>query len=341
MLIGNVEDVVGGERDVGGLALHDLVERNGDFVLGAGAFPAVDVGLLAGEGHQAFGQRQHLQDGGIAAILHGEGAGLLHVADDVDLADFGDADLFAAGELDVEGGIGVVDQAAHVDAAREHDGRAIGAGLGLADQDFAAGIFAETLGAGDGLQQGGGAFGLEDEGHLDGAGDADGAAVVLGDGDGDEGIDQDLLLPEGLGDGGLEFGAGAAFRLDALLQHGEADEAVAADADGAAQLGRVVDRDGDQVVGADGLGREIGADFGDRNRAVGVGRLRRSAGGEKQDWDQQTHNVSFRSEFANCSSWLPAGESRTPPRPDGPWSARGRSTAGPRTAAGRHMCRRT
>ena len=33
-------------------------------------------------------------------------------------------------------------------------------------------------------------------GMLDGAGDADGAAVIFGDGDGDEGIDQDLFVLE-------------------------------------------------------------------------------------------------------------------------------------------------
>ena len=48
--------------------------------------------------------------------------------------------------------------------------------------------------AGDGLEEGGGAFGLKDEGHFDAAGDADGVAMVLGYGDGDHGIDEDLFL---------------------------------------------------------------------------------------------------------------------------------------------------
>ena len=45
-----------------------------------------------------------------AAVLDREGAGLLDVADDVDFADFGDADFFAAVEGEVDGGIGRVDQ---------------------------------------------------------------------------------------------------------------------------------------------------------------------------------------------------------------------------------------
>src|ERR1035437_6449759 len=195
--VGHVQNVVGKEGDVRRLALHDLVERDGDFALRAGGFTAVDEGLFAGEGHEAFGKREHLQDGSIAAILHGEGAGLLDITDDVDLADFGDADLFAAGEFEVEGGVGIVDQAADVDAEGHLDGCVIRAGLGPADQDFAASIFAEALGAGKDLQEGGGAFCLENEGRPDGAGYADGAAVVLGDGHGNEGIDEDLLVAEG------------------------------------------------------------------------------------------------------------------------------------------------
>ena len=45
-------------------------------------------------------------------------------------------------------------------------------------------------------------------------------------------------------------------------------QAVRADPDGAAQFGTVVDGDGDEVVGADGLGGEIGADFRCGDRAI-------------------------------------------------------------------------
>src|SRR5208282_4334590 len=104
--------------------------------------------------------------------------------------------LFAAGELDVDSRVGIVDQVADGDAAGEHDGGAIGAGLGAADQNFGAGVFAEALGAGQGFQQRDGTFGLENKRHLDGARDADGTAVIFGDGDGDEGVDQDLFFAE-------------------------------------------------------------------------------------------------------------------------------------------------
>ena len=63
-------------RNVRGLALHDLFREERRFRFWAGAFAAIDEGLFAGERRQAFGQGQHLQDGGIAAILDGEGAGL-------------------------------------------------------------------------------------------------------------------------------------------------------------------------------------------------------------------------------------------------------------------------
>src|ERR1017187_5087960 len=72
-----------------------------------------------------------------------------------------------------------------------------------------------------------------------------------------------------LGVGGC---AEAQARFDALLEHGEAEITIGADPDGAAQLRSVVDGYGNEIIGADGLGREIGADFGDGNRAVGSGR---------------------------------------------------------------------
>ena len=92
----------------------------------------------------------------------------------------------------------------------------------------------QALRPGDGLQKCGGAFGLKDERHLHAAGDADRAAVVLGDGDGDDGTHQDLLLAEGRGDGGLQFRGVEAIGLEPLLEHGERKVAIGADADGAA-----------------------------------------------------------------------------------------------------------
>ena len=106
-----------------------------------------------------------------------------------------------------------------------------------------------------------GAFRLEDQRHLYGAGNADRTAMVFGDGDGDRGINQDLFFAKGLGDNGLEVGREEADALDALFQHGEAEEAVGADANGAAQLWRVVNGDCDKVVESDSLGGQVGAEL--------------------------------------------------------------------------------
>src|ERR1035437_6800816 len=69
-----------------------------DFIFRAKAFAAVDEGLFTGERRQPFGEREHLHDGGIGPVLDGESAWFLDVTDDVDLADFGNADFFAAGQ---------------------------------------------------------------------------------------------------------------------------------------------------------------------------------------------------------------------------------------------------
>ena len=137
-------------------------------------------------------------------------------------------------ERDVEFGIGVVEETAHRDAAGEHDGLAIGAGLRAADEDFAAGIRIEALRTGNGLQKRGGAFGLKDERQLHATGNTDGVAVVLGDGDGDDRADQDLFLAKGGTDGGFQIRGIEAVRHQALFEHGKRKIAIGADADGAA-----------------------------------------------------------------------------------------------------------
>ena len=48
-------------------------------------------------------------------------------------------------------------------------------------------------------------------------------------------------------------------RLDALLEHGKADEAVSTHAHRTREFRRVVNRDSDQVVGADRLGWKVGS----------------------------------------------------------------------------------
>ena len=265
----------------------------------AGAVVAADdVGDLGGVGGEAFGEGEGLEDGGFVVVLEGESAGLFDVADDEDLAELGDADLLAAVEGEVDVGIGGIDLGLDGNAAGEGDGGAIGAGLGVGDEDLGTGFGGETAGAGDGFEEGDVAHGLEGGGTLDGAGDADGAAIVLDDGDGDVGVDQDLLGLEGGGDGGFELGGEEAFGVDELLEHGEADGAIGVDTDGAGELGGVVDGDGDQVVGADFLGGEVGAaGVGDGWKA-GLGR-----GGEGQEEKQEcwTHKVPWRR--GGISAW--------------------------------------
>jgi hypothetical protein len=54
--VGDVEDVVGEHGDIGGFAVEDLFQLDGDFVAAAGtAFGAVDVSHLTGVGEQALG----------------------------------------------------------------------------------------------------------------------------------------------------------------------------------------------------------------------------------------------------------------------------------------------
>ena len=94
--------------------------------------------------------------------------------------------------------------------------------------------------------------------------------MIFGDGDGDEGVHQNLFVAKRLGDGGFEIRREEAFRLDEPLQHGEADHAIGADADGAAELGGIVDGDRDEVVRSHRLGGQIRALFGDGRGAVGL-----------------------------------------------------------------------
>ena len=70
-------------------------------------------------------------------------------------------------------------------------------------------------------------------------------AVILGYGDGDVGADQDFFLAQGGTDGGFEIRGVEAVGLEALFEHGEGKITVRADTDGTAQLGGVIDGDGD------------------------------------------------------------------------------------------------
>src|ERR1017187_8364588 len=188
LIIWHVQNVVSQERHVGGFALHDFAQRDGDLVLAAVAFAAVYIGFFGGKGHEALGEGQHLENGGLGAIPHGKRAGQFDVADYINLAALRHTDLLASAQDDVQGGIGSIDKAFDQYALDQGGSGSVRAGLGAGDQDFGAGFRREAAGAGDGFEQGDRAGGLEGEGQLDGASHGDGVAVVFGHGHRNEGV---------------------------------------------------------------------------------------------------------------------------------------------------------
>src|ERR1017187_2279137 len=257
LIVGHVQNVVSQKGRVGGFVLHDFAQRDGDLVLAAVAFAAVDIGFFGGKGHEALGESQHLENGGLGAIPHGKGAGVFDVADHIYLPAFRHADLLAAVQNDVQGGIGSINKAFDQYALDQGGSGSVRAGLGAGDQDFGAGFRREAARSRDGFEQGDRAGGLESEGLLDGASHGDGVAVVFGHGHRNEGIHNNLLVLQSFGNCRLEFSRHQALRLHPLFEHRKADEAVGAHAHRAGQFRRVVYRNGDQVVGADRLGGKI------------------------------------------------------------------------------------
>ncbi len=59
-------------------------------------------------------------------------------------------------------------------------------------------------------------------------------AVILGDGDGNDGTHQDLFLAEGRANGGFQVRGVESVGQDALLEHGEDKVTIGADTDGTA-----------------------------------------------------------------------------------------------------------
>src|ERR1022692_2436535 len=101
LIVGHVQNVVSQQWRVGGFALHDFAQRDGDLVLAAVAFAAVDIGFFGGIGHEALGESQHLENGRLGAIPHGKGAGVFDVADYINLPALGYAYFLAASQDDV------------------------------------------------------------------------------------------------------------------------------------------------------------------------------------------------------------------------------------------------
>src|SRR6185436_15848488 len=46
VIVRHIQYIVGQKRGIGGLAIHDFAEFDGNLVLVSGGFPAIDVGLL-------------------------------------------------------------------------------------------------------------------------------------------------------------------------------------------------------------------------------------------------------------------------------------------------------
>src|ERR1035438_1060785 len=153
LIVGHVQNVVSQERHVGGFALHDFAQRDGDLVLAAVAFAAVDIGFFGGKGHEALGEGQHLENGGLGAIPHGKGAGQFDVADHINLPAFRYADLLASAQDDVQGGIGSIDKAFDQYALDQGGSGSVRAGLGAGDQDFGAGFRREAARSRNGFKR--------------------------------------------------------------------------------------------------------------------------------------------------------------------------------------------
>src|ERR1022692_1187855 len=302
LIIWHVQNVVSQERHVGGFALHYFAQRDGDLVLAAVAFAAVYIGFFGGKGHEALGEGQHLENGGLRAIPHGKGAGQFDVAYHINLPAFRYADLLASAQDDVQGGIGSINKAFDQYALDQGGSGSVWAGLGAGDQDFGAGFRREAPRSRDGFEQGDRAGGLEGDGLPDGARHRDGVAVVFGNGYRNEGIHNNLLVLQSFGNRGLELSRHQALRLDPLFEHRKADETVGAHAHRAGQCRRVVYRDSDQVVGADRLGgkiRPLSLRRGDRGSCL-AGRDGQETRDADEDQDQQ-QGFTIRRCFWHCS----------------------------------------
>src|ERR1022692_4745993 len=302
LIIWHVQNVVSQKGRVGGFALHDFAQRDGDLVLAAVAFPAVDIGFFGGKGHEALGEGQHLENGGLGAIPHGKGAGQFDIADHINLPAFRYADLLAAVQDDVQGGIGGIDKAFDQYALDQGGRGSVRAGLGAGDQDFGAGFRREAARSRDGFEQGDRAGGLEREGLSDGANNGDGVAVVFGYGYGNKRVHDNLLVLQRFGNCRLEFSRHQALRLHPLFEHRKADESVGAHAHRAGQFRRVVYRDSDQVVGADRLRGKIGPlslRRGDRGSCLAGHDGQKARDADRSEGQQQ--GFTIRRRFWHCS----------------------------------------
>src|ERR1035441_3287087 len=195
---GDDENVVGPQADIFRLSEENLFNIHGDLHM----FLPIRRGaenhgcLRLGGASQPAGQGDGAEDGDGALAAHVEGAGALHIADDVDHAPIalGDGDDVVGLDFDVGGGVPAVEDLAHFElgGAELAGGIESSAGKGevavlaaARDGDGGSGSFARSAGHGEDFVEGFAAAKLDDTGGGDGAENGDGLAAEVGDGDGD------------------------------------------------------------------------------------------------------------------------------------------------------------
>ncbi len=128
----------------------------------------------------------------------------------------------------------------------------------LADDNIGAGVFSHSACARDRIQQRDGSRSLKNQRILDRPNHVDRPALVLDDGYRYDGVDQNLTLGQGLGNRGFHLGRNHAPHRDRVFEHRQAYISVGIHPHGARQLRRIVDGEGQQIVGPDRLGGQIG-----------------------------------------------------------------------------------
>ena len=193
---GDNQNVFGPQADVFRLSGENLLDVHGDLLVFLPVRSrAEDHGLLRlGGVSQPAGQGDRAEDGDGALAAQVEGAGALHVADDVDHAGvaLGDGDHVVGLDFDVGGGVLAVEDLLHVELGAAVAAGGVGAGAGQGDgavfqqaDDGDGGTrgLARAASHGEDFVEGLAAAKLDDAGGGDGAEDGDGLAAEFGHGD--------------------------------------------------------------------------------------------------------------------------------------------------------------
>src|ERR1017187_5722730 len=310
---GDDENIVGPQADIFRLSEENLFNIHGDLrVFLPFRRGAEDPGRLRlGGASQPAGQGDGAEDGDGALAAQVEGAGALHIADDVDHARIalGDGDDVVGLDFDVGGGVPAVEDLAHFElgGAELAGGIESSAGKGelailaaARDGDGGSGSFARSAGHGEDFVEGFAAAKLDDAGGGDGAENGDGLAAEVGDGDGDLRF-QHVLFEAG-GELGFELLDGEAGGFDPPDER-QGDVAVGSDEDGlVGEVETFEGADEDLVVGAEDVaGRG-------RRRCLGEGNRAKE---EREDFHDITFSRSSRSETLASSAWTRSSSSES------------------------------